>query len=472
MSQNYFAFLGNATLAAAILVIAQARGVSAAPLQIDQLDAASVASQSQVQPLADASSQLKDDDKKEREDDEVKKLPKSVASAVLKDVANRTGADVATLRIVNVEQYDWSNSCLELTSGQMRCLQAMSQGYKVVVMREQQYWVYYSSASGSMVSYDEAMSQRLIAQSTAEVTRSQTAMSTSTQSMSMTSTQSMGTQSMNNAETMASAEQSSSSTASMSQSSTTTATSATMMSFTDVSTSYWASSFISELAKLTIVEGFPDGSFRPEEVMTKAQFAAVIRKAFEQAKMRNAIAFQDVSEGYWAYSAISKAYEMGFLGVNAENQFNPNSRLTRLDVLVALATSLNYTTVSGSVEKILLVYSDAATIPVQYRSLIAALTERGIIVSYPQTSQLDLTRVVTRSEVSAFVYQFLASTGKVEKISSPYIIQSGEISSRSKPMGKQHCNQGIGNGSEGCDPGNSRPHGGSNDEAGRTPGNR
>lgn len=36
---------------------------------------------------------------------------------------------------------------------------------------------------------------------------------------------------------------------------------------------------------------------------------------------------------------------------------------------------------------------------------------------------------------------------------------------------RRHCNQGIGNGAEGCDPGNSRPHGGSNDETGRTPGN-
>ena len=34
---------------------------------------------------------------------------------------------------------------------------------------------------------------------------------------------------------------------------------------------------------------------------------------------------------------------------------------------------------------------------------------------------------------------------------------------------RRNCNQGIGNGSEGCDPGNSRPHGGSNDESGRTP---
>lgn len=37
---------------------------------------------------------------------------------------------------------------------------------------------------------------------------------------------------------------------------------------------------------------------------------------------------------------------------------------------------------------------------------------------------------------------------------------------------KRNCNQGIGNGAEGCDPGNSRPHGGSNDEGGRTPGGR
>jgi hypothetical protein len=39
-----------------------------------------------------------------------------------------------------------------------------------------------------------------------------------------------------------------------------------------------------------------------------------------------------------------------------------------------------------------------------------------------------------------------------------------------KKGGKRRCNQGIGNGAEGCDPGNSRPHGGSNDEGGRKPG--
>lgn len=40
---------------------------------------------------------------------------------------------------------------------------------------------------------------------------------------------------------------------------------------------------------------------------------------------------------------------------------------------------------------------------------------------------------------------------------------------RGNRSGRQRCNQGIGNGAEGCDPGNSRPHGGSNDEGGRTP---
>jgi hypothetical protein len=47
-----------------------------------------------------------------------------------------------------------------------------------------------------------------------------------------------------------------------------------------------------------------------------------------------------------------------------------------------------------------------------------------------------------------------------------------EDSTDSQAGRRRHCNQGIGNGAEGCDPGNSRPHGGSNDEDGRTSGNR
>ena len=66
------------------------------------------------------------------------------------------------------------------------------------------------------------------------------------------------------------------------------------------------------------------------------------------------------------------------------------------------------------------------------------------------------------------------STYQVSQLITTYqsvgvVQQGGDRDDDKKPKKpkKQHCNQGRGNGSEGCDPGNSRPHGGSNDEGGR-----
>lgn len=248
--------------------------------------------------------------------------------------------------------------------------------------------------------------------------------------------------------------------------------------FSDVSTDYWAKDFIAELASMEILEGFPDGTFRPDAPVTRAQFAAMLQKAFAKGKIRRAVAFKDVSTQYWAYNAISEVYQMGFLNAVISKDFNPTQRLSRLDILVALARGLNYQS-SGSTDTILSVYSDANTIRSEYRSLIAAMTQRGIVVNYPNVNLLNAERVATRSEVSALLYQALSSTGQVANISSQYVVGQQQVAaeqqtetSRARIKPRRHCNQGIGNGSEGCDPGNSRPHGGSNDEGGRTPGNK
>ncbi|MEH2177083.1 S-layer homology domain-containing protein [Nostoc sp.] len=248
--------------------------------------------------------------------------------------------------------------------------------------------------------------------------------------------------------------------------------------FSDISTDYWAKDFIAELASMEILEGFPDGTFRPDAPVTRAQFAAMLRKAFSKGKIRRAIAFKDVSTQYWAYNAISEVYQMGFLNAVIGKDFNPSQSLSRLDILVALARGLNYQS-SGSTDTILSVYSDATTIRSEYRSLIAALTQRGIVVNYPNVNLLNAERVATRSEVSALLYQALSSTGQVANISSQYVVGQQQVAveeqtetSTEGVKPRRHCNQGIGNGAEGCDPGNSHPHGGSNDEGGRTPGNK
>lgn len=252
--------------------------------------------------------------------------------------------------------------------------------------------------------------------------------------------------------------------------------------FADVADNHWAKDFISELAALQIIQGFPDGNFRPDQQLTRAQFAAMLTQAFSKAKVRNAISFRDVSTKYWAYNAIRDTYAMGFLGISG-NTFKPSQSLSRSEVLLALAQGLNYS-FSGSTQTILAVYRDAASIRSDVRNAIAALTERGIVVNYPNVQTLNPDKVATRAEVTALIYKTLVSTGEVVDISSQYAIDSiqqrAEVDKFNQTDNdddddddkkvRRHCNQGIGNGSEGCDPGNSRPHGNSNDENGRTPG--
>jgi S-layer homology domain len=261
--------------------------------------------------------------------------------------------------------------------------------------------------------------------------------------------------------------------------------------FSDVSVNHWAKDFIAELAAMEIVEGFPDGSFRPDSQVTRAQFAAMVAQAFEKAKVRKATKFTDVSQGYWAFNAIRKAYQTGFLATSG-SEFKPTANLSRLEVLLAIARGLNYT-VTGSTEAILTAYSDATTIRSDVRNAIAALTERGIVINYPNIETLNPDKVATRAEVCALLYKALVSNGEVTDISSQYAVEQTKTEDEVKKgndddddddddtkgndddddddriESKRQCNQGIGNGAEGCDPGNSRPHGGSNDEGGRTP---
>lgn len=106
---------------------------------------------------------------------------------------------------------------------------------------------------------------------------------------------------------------------------------------------HWARPFIESLTSQNILAGYPDGTFRPEQNMQRDEFAAVVRRAFDQQTTRqieSGSVFTDVPQGYWADQAIKEAYEMGF--VNAQNgYFRPNEAVTRASALATLVNTLD-----------------------------------------------------------------------------------------------------------------------------------
>ncbi|BBD58299.1 S-layer domain-containing protein [Nostoc sp. HK-01] len=191
--------------------------------------------------------------------------------------------------------------------------------------------------------------------------------------------------------------------------------------FTDVSSNYWAAQFIQELSQRGVIAGFPDGSFRPEEAVTRAQFAAMVNKAFQKAPQRQSISFVDVPSNYWASSAIQQAYTIGFLSGYPGNRFEPNQAIPRQQVLVSLANGLEYSA-NSNVESTLQYFNDASGIASYARSPIAAATEKQIVVNYPNVKFLNPTATATRAQVAAFIYQALVSSNQASAINSPYIV--------------------------------------------------
>lgn len=191
--------------------------------------------------------------------------------------------------------------------------------------------------------------------------------------------------------------------------------------FSDVQGS-WAQSCITQLASNGIISGYPDGTFRPNASVTRAEFAAMVNKAFPNAqRTRNSIQFNDVPSNYWAYTAIQTASQTGFLSGYPGQVFKPNQNIPRAQVLVALASGLNYSPTQPVTTTLNANFTDANVIPSYADNGIAAATEKSLVVDYPDVKYLKPNQLASRAEVSAFLCQALAGSGHASLIPQQYI---------------------------------------------------
>ncbi|MGB3206260.1 MAG: S-layer homology domain-containing protein [Crinalium sp.] len=188
---------------------------------------------------------------------------------------------------------------------------------------------------------------------------------------------------------------------------------ATAADFSDVN-NHWARPFIEALADQKIISGYSDGTFKPDQAVTRAEFAALVQAAFSDNKETRpqGYTFKDVSTKHWAYNKIQKAYKTGFMsGVTATN-FAPDMKIPRVQALVTLTSGLNVDP-QGNTTTILRTYKDAADIPQYARNKVAAATEKQMVVNYPVIDRLRPNQTTTRGEVAAFLYQAMVNEGEV-----------------------------------------------------------
>lgn len=188
--------------------------------------------------------------------------------------------------------------------------------------------------------------------------------------------------------------------------------------FSDIQ-SYWAAQYIVRLAERGIISGFPDGTFSPDEEVTRAQFASIVANAFGLSTDVTPPPFQDPLPS-WAASAISASTSAGFISGFPDGTFRPNEVLTRAQAITILTKAATSEVVApDQVERILAHYRDADRIPQFARQPIATATQKGLLVLYPLSDQIDPNAIASRGDVSALTYQALAKVNRVPPLPPP-----------------------------------------------------
>ncbi|MCG6133893.1 MAG: S-layer homology domain-containing protein [Nostoc sp. LLA-1] len=200
----------------------------------------------------------------------------------------------------------------------------------------------------------------------------------------------------------------------------TTPAPAATVNLSDIGSDYWARPFIQALAERNVVSGFPDGTFRPNQPVSRAEFAAMIQRAFDRQSVRQLSpgGFTDVPAGFWAASAIQEAYETGFMSGYPGNVFLPNQQIPKVEAIVALTNGLGLQAGENPSGVLNTYFTDASAIPNYAVNSVAAATQANIVVNYPNVNQLNPLQPLTRAEATAILYQALVRQGQMQALAT------------------------------------------------------
>lgn len=109
--------------------------------------------------------------------------------------------------------------------------------------------------------------------------------------------------------------------------------------FKDLNADHWAAGAVGAAREAGYLQGYPDGTFRPDRSVTRGEVAALLNKAFKVASGQETDSFKDLT-GHWAADSIKRLAAAGVLEGYQDGTFRPDLPMTRLDVAVALARLL------------------------------------------------------------------------------------------------------------------------------------
>jgi hypothetical protein len=183
--------------------------------------------------------------------------------------------------------------------------------------------------------------------------------------------------------------------------------SSTVPVFSDVPSSYWGYDAISSLGGKGIVSGYPDGTFKPDATITRAEFCAIMDKVLNlTTSTQQTPTFIDVNTGDWFDQAVESAVYAGIAKGYGDGTFHPNAPISRQEIACVLVQALGKQSEAQSNVNHKTGFTDDASISSWARGFVAVAVNNGLLKGYPDNSFMPQGNA-TRAEACAMIVNFL-----------------------------------------------------------------
>lgn len=173
------------------------------------------------------------------------------------------------------------------------------------------------------------------------------------------------------------------------------ASSLSAFAFSDINSENWANTAVTALSEAGYINGYEDGTFRPDANITRAEFVTIINNMKGNTIGSNK-AFSDLADSSWYYESIGKGVAAGYISGYDDNTVRPDAFITRQEAAVIAYRAWNLTP-KGDVS-----FSDSSEIGSWARAQVATLVSKKIINGY-EDGTFRPSSYMTRAEVAVMI---------------------------------------------------------------------
>lgn len=173
---------------------------------------------------------------------------------------------------------------------------------------------------------------------------------------------------------------------------------------------HWAQKSINDLASRLVINGADKQRFLPNSEITRAEFMAIMIRALGLSSANKTFHFKDIEEEAWFHQAIQIGYSYGLVDGHSDGSFKPNEKITRQEAMVILSRAMKLVELNKEIDntkqqELVNHFADSEQLASWARQAAALTFDIGVISGY--NGELRPLQHITRAETAAIIQRFL-----------------------------------------------------------------